>query len=1021
MGDYLMALKKSVVTVPVGKLSMDSEEDPKIHQGLTKVKNGLYKRTGAIEKRTGDETLLSSLDEDKITTFRGMPMAYDEYGKILSDDKFVTLNERAGFMDVEVQGVAHSRRDLHFYCDIAEIEDVYAVTYITNDPDSVGQYSTFIETFDRNTNTRLDSLELITENNDAYMAKVVALPKSTGDILSYYFFDPDDSDYLQNGTIDTTTGAITAPTRVSGNKQINPSLKFSWDLCAIPNTFIGTPYAAVAYREQGSAGVNVITMADGGSTVSYVAVNNIQFNGGAAISVGLNTADDTGYVLVSAELVGGSTTEIYAACGRYFGTFYITGAMMDTYSENPGHSTLEVSAAESVAGERCHVFVNRVRSTSSIPSVRKNILYDSGGGTGAAQYASAVELKYRAQMASKPFHDGTRVVVPMYTRAWGYTPSALNHFLWVSSDSGSTIGKSLLGEFRKDSNYDIYMLPSTTQSVDGKYMTVGTKITVDDNSYDNRDIYQIMRLDATPTTGPLATDSTERYTFLANSCPYMVDGNSLVEQGFIVYPEPFSLQAATDGGSGIANGTYRYKLVYEWTDAHGQLHESSPSPDYGEVTTAGAQNYVIVTAPTLHFTRKESVQIAIYRTVDSGSSTYYRIASTPMTENSDFTIYNDYQIDANITNLKTLYTDSGEVENIQPRAHRVATVWQRRHFHVDREHEDSWIYYSKEFIEGFGPRDTDLFVLECDPAGGRITALANLIDKLIIFKQDRIYVTEGKGYNDTGGGYNFYTPYMVSPSVGCIDQRSIVRVPSGLMFQASDGIWLIDLSLKLTPLGQPVHEFLEDAAVVGTAKDNERHLVQFFSDGYDMAYDWLRNKWSIWSDREAVAATSVDDTAYWVTSDGYLNRDDKTAYTKAQAPTHYPLRLDTGWFSFAGVGGFQRVYKILILAQNIGDHTLNIKIGYDYDPVWDDVQDFDSSTLENFDASKYFGGAGGPDFNDQAYVIKVYPERQKCSALRLMIEDATQVTPNAAFSISAIAFEVGLKVGVKRTEDGRTA
>ena len=870
------ALKKEVITVPIGKLGMDSEEDPKIHQGLIKVKNGLYKRTGAIEKRTGDEQLLSSIAEDKMALYDGTPMLYDEYGKIFSDDKLITLNERAGFMDIETIGVAHSRRDIFYYVDIAEAEDVYVVAYTVSDPSSATPYSVLLESFDKNTGTRLDSSTLIADQTVPYMAKVLALPASTP-ILCCYFFDPDDSRYLQNVTINVETGVISSATRCSGNRQLSTDCLNSWDACTIPRTVIGTPYAAVAYREQGNSGSNVITMVSGGSTVSYVATSNTQFNGGSVISLGLNTADDTGYLLVQAELIGGTTTEIYAVRGRYFGTFDITGAQVDTYSENPGDTTYSLSAAEKDS-THYHIFIERLRQSSSIPSIRKNVFY-SASGTGTALYGgTANEFKYRAAFGAKPFtfSDG-RIIVPIWARAWGITTSALYHMFWVDSDSGSVIGKSLLGECRRDPDFNLYMLSNTTETATDTFTTVGIKLIQDDNSEDNRDIYQIVRMDAKLETGALSATDTHDYTFLANSCPYLVDGNSITEQGFLMYPEPFALQAAS-GSSGMDVGTYRYKLVYEWVDSHGNLHESSPSPDYGEVTLAGANTYAIVTMPTLHFTRKEGILIAIYRTTESGS-TYYRVAGVPMTTNNDYTVYNDYNNDSNITDLKTLYTGNGEVENIQPRPHRVSAVWQRRHFHVDREHEDSWIFYSKEFTQGFGPRDTDLFLLECDPAGGRITALSYLIDKLIIFKEDRIYVTEGKGYTDTGGGYNFYTPYLISPSVGCIDQRSIVRTPSGVMFQAQDGIWLLDLSLRLTPLGQPVQEYLEGTSIVGTAKDNSRHLVQFFSDGYDMTYDWLRNKWSIWSDREAIAAISTDDEAYWITSDGYLNRDRSEEHT----------------------------------------------------------------------------------------------------------------------------------------------
>jgi hypothetical protein len=57
----------------------------------------------------------------------------------------------------------------------------------------------------------------------------------------------------------------------------------------------------------------------------------------------------------------------------------------------------------------------------------------------------------------------------------------------------------------------------------------------------------------------------------------MYDGAQVCEHGFHLYPENI---VATPSGAGglILAGTYQYVYVYEWMDAQGLLHQSSPSP-----------------------------------------------------------------------------------------------------------------------------------------------------------------------------------------------------------------------------------------------------------------------------------------------------------------------------------------------------------------------------------------------------------------------------------------------------------
>lgn len=102
----------------------------------------------------------------------------------------------------------------------------------------------------------------------------------------------------------------------------------------------------------------------------------------------------------------------------------------------------------------------------------------------------------------------------------------------------------------------------------------------------------------------------------------------------------------------------------------------------------------------------------------------------------------------------------------------------------------------------------------------------------------------------------------------------------------------------------------------------------------------------------------------------------------------YNFEIDTGWFSFAGFGGYQRFYELLLLGQAISEHTLRIKTAYDFDPRWTDDQTFYSSEVgQYFDNSALYAMSSAAAYADKAYLLSVATSRGKCTAIRFNISD----------------------------------
>jgi hypothetical protein len=325
------------------------------------------------------------------------------------------------------------------------------------------------------------------------------------------------------------------------------------------------------------------------------------------------------------------------------------------------------------------------------------------------------------------------------------------------------------------------------------------------------------------------------------------------------------------------------------------------------------------------------------------------------------------------------------------------------------------VYYSKKF-EGGPINDCFFLKINVDPAGGDIKALAHFVDKLIIFKANRIYAADGEGYDNAGGGANFNT-WLVNPSIGCRDQRCLALTPMGLVFMATDGnVWLMNNSLQCEIFSDPVRHYLAESTpnpcAIVTSPD--RSLIHVFTGNQGtLVYDWTAKKWSVWNGRTTTAingalqATEINGITCWLDSDNYFWGESATVWT--DYGTHYGLAVDTGWLHGGGLTGMQRMYWLLITGQNIASHTLRVQIAYDMDPTWLDDNTYDASALTPFDYASHFGSGLAATYEGQAYVLRVFTTRPTCSSIRVRVSDS--VGDNNGWSLTAVSLVVGAKPG----------
>lgn len=510
------------------------------------------------------------------------------------------------------------------------------------------------------------------------------------------------------------------------------------------------------------------------------------------------------------------------------------------------------------------------------------------------------------------------------------------------------------------------------------------------------------------------------------------DGDTVAESGFNVYPEPPTLLEVTSGTPNnnatrsIASGDYGYCIVYRWTDNQGQEHRSAPS-EIVSVTTSSGPSAVQVTIPTLRITQKSNVVVEIYRTEDAGTIFYLTNSVTVPFFNdpsSDTVVFLDGRPDSALISGRTLYTTGGVLENIAPPSARVlATHTASKRIFLAGLENPNLLQYSKQTFDGQPVEFNDALVQPIDPVGGPITALASMDEKLVVYAEDATFFISGSGPNNAGQQNSFTEPERISSDIGCMNPKSVVLTPKGLMFKSRKGFYLLDRALGLSYIGAPVEKFngltITSAKVVA-----ELNQVRFTAiDGDCLVYNYEYGLWSTFTNHRAKSAEVVGNDYYYLRTNNDLYKENRTSFSDAGVPIK--MRVEIGWISFTILQGYARVYKMLVLGNWLSRHNLYIKVGYDFNEAWTQTATVTPDTAQ-IDAVAYgddspygepvgkpYGGYGNP------YQARINFKKQKCQSLKLEIEDV-QESAGEGFSLSQITFQVGGKSGLFKLNKGKS-
>ena len=493
------------------------------------------------------------------------------------------------------------------------------------------------------------------------------------------------------------------------------------------------------------------------------------------------------------------------------------------------------------------------------------------------------------------------------------------------------------------------------------------------------------------------------------------DGRYATELGFNSIPT-IKLQTNSTSGGLVPDGTHNYIAVYQWLDNQGNLHQSAPSLALSVTTTGGNTSTVTLRVAGLGLTEKTGVAstlvISVYRNTPATDSIYREITSllSPVLNSvtTEYkTVVDTFSV-ANISLDSNPYTYPGGpiIENIAPPPSVHITSHNNRLFLVDSENRNT-LWYSKSIQNQVGVSFSDQMIYQVDQKGGDITAIKELDDKLIIFKNDNPFFISGDGVNDAGTGETFTGSNLIPSDCGCTYSKSTIAFPGGIIFKGSKGIYVLDRSLQVSYIGAPV-EYYNSQDITSAVLIYDKSQIRFLtSSGSSLMYDYLMGQWSVFTNHTGYSGVVYNGTYYYAKTDGYIYSESGSTFL--DGATSYRLKAQTAWIKFAGIEGFQRIKRIAVLGDyangSASGHYAQVSAAYDW------ATSFGSAVTY----------APGASSSSGTFQFRERLVQQKCDAVTILLEETgTNGVSGENMSFTDMSFEVGVKKGIRKMQASKT-
>jgi len=460
--------------------------------------------------------------------------------------------------------------------------------------------------------------------------------------------------------------------------------------------------------------------------------------------------------------------------------------------------------------------------------------------------------------------------------------------------------------------------------------------------------------------------------------------------------EELTVANSATAGSLVA-GVYSYIMIYQTYDSNGNVSYSSPLFATSHTVPGGTTSVDLTWRFTDGFLDQTRNNVAIYRTELNGSIFYFLKNVTYTSGLTTTSTTNDGLADASLILNNVLYTTGDLIDSAPAPLVKSMSIAKSRLWIVSPENNDQ-VFYSKKIYPNEAPQFNSVYSLQVQATGGNLQAVAEMDDKVIIFRENAIYVTYGDGIDEIGNG-SFADPQLLTMSLGCKYPRSIVLNDKGLFFMSYEGIYMVTRGLTVEYVGAPVENY-NSLTITQALNLVDRHQIWFMSaEGTTLVHDDYFGTWHAFTNQATYAACILNDgtPVYYRTLaaakyPGKLMIEDDTKYYDGASDNPIPITLETGWLSLTGIQGFQRM-RTFTFVGTLND-TLILKL----------YNDFETSENESFTILPATVGT-----NPAQYQVK--PTRQRTQGVKFKI---TLASLTGAFNISSMGIEAGVKKGTYR-------
>ncbi len=508
------------------------------------------------------------------------------------------------------------------------------------------------------------------------------------------------------------------------------------------------------------------------------------------------------------------------------------------------------------------------------------------------------------------------------------------------------------------------------------------------------------------------------YAVIGGGMVHLFDGSLVTEAGFLA-PPMWEDSVTENGGLGptyfLTGEVVQYIAHANYSDARGRVHRSIPGLPM-EHTVVANESSLSVRMRNLPLSNRSFARGFVYDVYASSDASIYRRHTFGANSNYAWSTstYSGVFLDSKSVPIEgeNLYTTGGEIEAVCPEGARVVSLINGRPWLGDLYARARVQYgkpiapgtatedaYAPEFNEGFG------YVLSRD---ARVTGLAELDEKAIVFTDAGVLVVSGEGPDNAGLNNDFSGLLRLQSDTGCKDPRSVVSFRDGVLFQGERGLYLLDRSLAVIFVGYDVvdetdayPEITSATLVPGAGHIRFTCLNAARDAGIVLIFDYEHQRWFKWQltdgfgEQLAPVGGCLHQGVYHVIeADGRLWREDASTYYDATSQW-VPLTFETAPVQIGGQSAYQRCQRIVakMTQEDPCSLTATLLTGLPQDTT-------ETLTIE-------------------AEQTGIKPKAQKAQAHAIRITDAatTSSDSGAGYSLSGILFKIGVKSGTVKLPD----